>query len=110
MKYSSGKRRNEIYILIITDLKEEVLYKNEELISDIEGLAHHLVIEKGSTQLFEFVEINKEEFQADPLSQETLACQIIEYRDRCWAEYVQRNIYPKYPLISYDAHQKTFTY
>lgn len=38
---------NEIYILTITDIPKDSLFSNEELISDIEGWAHHLAVEKG---------------------------------------------------------------
>ncbi len=54
-----------IYILTITDIPEKVFFKNEDLISDIEGLAHHLVVEKGSTQLFEFITIDSSEGNCD---------------------------------------------
>ncbi|GGB01497.1 hypothetical protein GCM10007190_06950 [Macrococcus hajekii] len=101
---------DDIYILTITDLPENDLYSNEELISDIESLAHHLVIEKGSTQIYECFELDMSDFHYDPESEDTVECQIREYRDARWYNYVSEYIYPKYPLEDRLNEQKTFQY
>lgn len=104
------EEEGEIYILTITDVPKELLFSNEDLVSDIESLAHHLVVEKGSTQLWEFYEIDASGFKEDPNSEETVECQLLEYQDMLKDEYIKEYIYPKYPLQGYDKHQKTFKY
>ena len=68
--------------------------KNEDLISDIEGLAHHLVVEKGSTQLFEFITIDSSEGN----------------RDESFDKAVYKLIKNKYPHLLVNHHQKSFKY
>ncbi|QIH75021.1 hypothetical protein [Macrococcoides canis] len=83
-----------IHILTITDIPEKVFLKNEDLISDIEGLAHHLVIEKGSTQLFEFITIGFSE----------------DNGDEAFDNAVHMLIKKKYPHLLVNHHQKNFKY
>ncbi|TDM27658.1 hypothetical protein ETH99_04690 [Macrococcoides caseolyticum] len=83
-----------IYILTITDIPEKVFFKNEDLISDIEGLAHHLVVEKGSTQFFEFITIDSSEGK----------------RDESFDKAVYKLIKNKYPHLLINHHQKSFKY
>lgn len=83
-----------IHILTITDIPEKVFLKNEDLISDIEGLAHHLVVEKGSTQLFEFITIESSE----------------DNGDEAFDNAVHALIKNKYPHLLVNHHQKNFKY
>ncbi|QNR07003.1 hypothetical protein [Macrococcoides canis] len=83
-----------IHILTITDIPEKVFLKNEDLISDIEGLVHHLVIEKGSTQLFEFITIGFSE----------------DNGDEAFDNAVHTLIKNKYPHLLVNHHQKNFKY
>jgi len=83
-----------IYILTITDIPEKVFFKNEDLISGIEGLAHHLVVEKGSTQFFEFITIDSSEVN----------------RDESFDKAVYKLIKNKYPHLLVNHHQKSFKY
>lgn len=83
-----------IYILTITDIPEKVFFKNEDLISDIEGLAHHLVVEKGSTQLFEFITIESSEYNGD----------------EAFDNAVHTLIKNKYPHLLVNHHQNNFKY
>lgn len=92
MKSIFGKKI--LYILTITDIPEKVFLKNEDLISDIEGLAHHLVVEKGSTQFFEFITIDSSEGNCD------------ESFDKA----VYKLIKNKYPHLLVNHHQKSFKY
>lgn len=104
------EEKEEIFILTITDIPEKVLFSNEFLISDIESLAHHLVVEKGSTQLWECFEVDLSNFKPDPDSDDSVECQFRDYQDMVRTQYVEEFIYPKYPLEGYDNHQKTFKY
>ncbi|MEE1107557.1 MAG: hypothetical protein UH078_06220 [Macrococcus canis] len=83
-----------IHILTITDIPEKVFLKNEDLISDIEGLAHHLVVEKGSTQLFEFITIESSEYNGD----------------EAFDNAVHTLIKNKYPHLLVNHHQNNFKY
>lgn len=83
-----------IHILTITDIPEKVFLKNEDLITDIEGLAHHLVVEKGSTQLFEFITIKSSE----------------DNGDEAFDNAVHTLIKNKYPHLLVNHHQKNFKY
>lgn len=83
-----------IHILTITDIPEKVFLKNEDLITDIEGLAHHLVVEKESTQLFEFITIESSE----------------DNGDEAFDNAVHTLIKNKYPHLLVNHHQKNFKY
>ncbi|MCG7421183.1 hypothetical protein BHU61_05040 [Macrococcus epidermidis] len=101
---------NEIYILTITDIPKDSLFSNEELISDIEGLAHHLAVEKGSTQLFEFLDIDMSNFKFNPDSDGNIEYQTNEYKDKYIEKYYKEILYQKYPQINVIHENTTFSY
>lgn len=100
----------DIFILTITDIPEALFFQNEDLICDIESLAHHLVPDKGSIQLFEFINTNTDGFIYDEKLEDNYECQLCDYIEDEYSKKVTQLLTKKYPHLMLHHEQRSFRY